>query len=144
MDGQLKSRALCQIEVELEPPQEIGNSPRGIRMIWKIKGGRVEGERLKGKMLPGGSDWALLRSDAAIDLDIRATILTSDGQLVAAYVRGVVNMAPDVCQKVRKCQSVDPSFETLSEKHACLNKIVGVGVLARTVTGVAGTIYEIL
>jgi hypothetical protein len=122
-------------------------------MIWQIKGGRVEGERLKGEFLPGGSDWALLRPDGAIDLDIRASILTNDGQLIAASAKGVVDMPPDLRQKVREGQSVDPSkyyfrdayfFETSSEKYAWLNKIVGVGVLARAPTGVSGTIYEIL
>jgi hypothetical protein len=62
-------------------------------------------------------------------------------------------MAAEVRQKVREGQSVDPSqyyfrdayfFETSSEKYVWLNKIIGVGVLARTVTGVVGTIYEIL
>ena len=153
MERQLESKPLCQIEVELEPPQEIGSTPRGMRMIWQIKGGKVEGERLKGKILPGGGDWALLRSDGAVDLDIRASILTNDGQLIAACAKGVVDMTPEVRQKLREGQSVDPSkyyfrdayfFETSSEKYAWLNKIVAVGVFARTVTGVSGTVYEIL
>jgi hypothetical protein len=101
MEDQLKSKTLCQIEVELEPPQEIVNTPRGIRMIWQINGGKVEGERLVGNILPGGGDWALLRSVGAIDLDIRATILTNDDQLIASRAKGVVDMVAEVRQKVR-------------------------------------------
>jgi hypothetical protein len=152
MEKQLESKALCAIEVELEPPQEIGNTPRGIRRIWQVAGGRVDGERLKGQILPGGSDWALLRSDGVVDLDIRVTILTSDGQLIAVSAKGLVDMPPDLRKKVREGQSVDPSkyyfrdayfFETSSEKYAWLNKILGVGAFELTATGVSGTVYEI-
>lgn len=153
MEKQLESKALFKINVELGTPQEIGNTPHGIRVIWLVTGGEIEGERLKGELLPGGSDWTLLRPDGALDLDIRATIRTDDGQLIGMCPKGVVDIPPDLRQKVREGQSVDPSkyyfraayfFETSSEKYVWLNKILAVGVMGRTATGVSGRVYEIL
>ena len=153
MQKQLQSKVLFEIKVELEPPQQIGNTPHGTRIIWGITGGKIEGQRLNGELLPGGSDWALLRPDGVVNLDIRATIRADDGHLICMCPRGLVDISPDLRQKLREGQPVDPSkyyfraayfFETSSEKYAWLNKIIAVGVLERTAEGIAGVVYEIV
>ncbi len=153
MQRQLQSKMLFEVRVELNPPQEVGNTPHGTRIIWGIAGGRIKGQRVSGELLPGGSDWALLRSDGVVNLDIRATIRTDDGHLICMCPRGLVNISPDLHRKLREGQPVDPSeyyfrtacfFETSSEKYSWLNKIIAVGVLERTATGVTGIVYEVV
>jgi hypothetical protein len=41
--------------------QKLGNTPYGERRIIDILGGTVEGPKLKGKILPGGADWQIVR-----------------------------------------------------------------------------------
>ena len=77
-----KLEHLFDVHVDLEAPQVVGPTPQGMRQIFIVKGGTVEGPRIKGKALPGGGDWALIRSDGAIQLDIRATVQTDDGALI--------------------------------------------------------------
>ena len=41
-------------------------------------GGTVDGPRLKGKVLPGGADWQIVRADGVVHLTARYTIETDD------------------------------------------------------------------
>ncbi len=66
----LKTELLCEVSVDLEPPQDVGNTPHGVRRIYYVKGGTLEGPKLKGEVLPGGGDWLLLRPDGAGELDV--------------------------------------------------------------------------
>jgi Protein of unknown function (DUF3237) len=65
------------------PVLTVGAVPHGTRTIYPITGGAFEGPRLRGKVLPGGADWALLRADGALELDLRITLETDDGALIA-------------------------------------------------------------
>src|SRR5580765_8712552 len=81
----LELTPLLQADIRLAPPQELGESPLGRRRIINITGGTFRGERLSGKVLPGGADWQVIRADGVADLDARYTLETSDGALI--YVR---------------------------------------------------------
>ncbi len=48
--------------------QKLGNTPYGERRIINIHGGTVEGPKLKGKVLPGGADWQIVRADGVVHL----------------------------------------------------------------------------
>jgi len=48
----------------LKPPVEIGAGPFGTRRYFEVSGGKVEGERLNGKVLAGGGDWLLVGPDS--------------------------------------------------------------------------------
>ena len=60
---------LFKAEITLATPQELGETPQGRRRIIGITGGRFCGERLSGRVLPGGADWQLVRADGVADLD---------------------------------------------------------------------------
>ena len=64
---------LYDMHVDLEAPQVIGQTPMGVRQVFIVKGGTFEGPKLRGTVLPGGGDWATMRPDGAIQLDVRAT-----------------------------------------------------------------------
>ena len=51
------------IEVTLAPPKEVGAIATGNRRVIDITGGTFEGERMRGKVLAGGADYQLVRSD---------------------------------------------------------------------------------
>ena len=50
----MRSRPLMTLCLKTAPVQDIGAAPRGTRVTFPITGGSFEGERLRGKVLPGG------------------------------------------------------------------------------------------
>src|SRR5437867_12237165 len=71
---------LFDIVVDLNPKLNIGDGPLGRRILFGAAGGRFEGPRLRGEVVPGGGDWALFRADGAMSLDVRLTLRTHDGR----------------------------------------------------------------
>ncbi len=73
----------------VEPPLQNGPGPKGIRAIFSVTGGEVEGERLNGKVLPIGADWALIETTGDwVHVDVRITIETDDGAYIHAEYLG--------------------------------------------------------
>ena len=148
----LRSEFLMQMSTELDDSQQLGETPVGGRRIVYVKGGQFAGAALKGQVLPGGGDWALVWKDGVSQVDVRITLRTDDGALIYVTYRGISTMTPEVRQRVLKGEAVNPSeyyfrttpiFETAAEKYAWLNKLVAVGVGRRTRTGAEYSVYAI-
>ena len=86
----LRSEYLCNLVVEIGDNQEIGNGPHGVRRIATVTGGKIEGPKIKGEVLPFGADWMVIRSDGAAELDIRVTIRTDDDELIYLNARAYI------------------------------------------------------
>ena len=144
-----KLEHLFDIHADLEAPQVVGATPQGMRQIFVVKGGTVEGPRVKGKMLLGGGDWALIRSDGAVQLDIRATLQTDDGAQIYATYGGLIVAEPAVFGRLLQGEDVplseyyfyvNPMFQTGAPQYAWLNKLIAIG-RGKVVTG--GVEYRI-
>jgi hypothetical protein len=127
---------LYDAHVDLEPPQTVGVTPAGNRQIFMVKGGRIEGPRIKADILPGGGDWALFRADGAIQLDVRATVKTEDGAFVYAHYSGLIIATPEVFGRLLGGDDVplseyylytNPMFQAGDGRYAWLNDLVAVG-----------------
>ena len=143
---------LFRVEITLGPPQELGEAPHGRRRIIPITGGRVSGERLSGRVLPGGADWQIVRADGVAELDARYTIETADGALVYVANRGVRHGPAGVLGRLAAGEPVDPAlyymrttpwFETGDARYAWLNRIVCVATGARRAAAVELDVYEV-
>ena len=143
---------LLSAAISLAPPQELGDTPQGRRRIIGITGGRFSGERLSGRVLPGGADWQVIRSDGVADLDARYTLETQDGALIYVRNRGLRHGPPDVLKKLAAGESVDPSlyymrttpsFETGDARYFWLNRMVCVASGARRAAAVELEVFEI-
>jgi len=148
----LNLRLLLKAEITLAPPQELGDTPQGRRRIINITGGRFSGERLSGRVLPGGADWQLIRADGVADLDARYTLETNDGALIYVRNRGLRHGPAEVLNKLSLGQNVDPSlyymrttpsFETGDARYAWLNRLVCVATGARRPSAVELEVFEI-
>lgn len=146
-------RKLFRAEISLAPAQELGATPLGRRRIIGITGGRFSGERLSGRVLPGGADWQVIRGDGVADLDARYTLETADGALVYVRNRGYRHGPRDILERLAAGESVDPSlyymrttplFETGDPRYEWLNRIVCVASGARRAAAVELEVYEIL
>jgi hypothetical protein len=145
-------RLLMTMEVTVVGAQRIGSAPLGTRVVAPIANGRFEGPRLRGKVLPGGSDWTLLRSDGVLELDLRVTLETDDGALISMTSFGLRHGPPETIAALARGESVEPStyyfrttprFETGHSKYQFLNRLLGVATGDRRIEGPIYTIYEV-
>ena len=65
------------LRARLDPPLAFGAGLRGDRMFFRATEGTVDGERLKGTLLPGGGDWLTAHPSGWGVLDVRAQIRDS-------------------------------------------------------------------
>jgi len=149
----ITSRPLMTVKVIAAPVQKLGAVPYGVRTYVPVAGGNFEGPRLRGKILPGGGDWLLLRSDGVLELDLRITLETDDHALIYMTFQGVRHGPPEVSAAFSRKDVVDPTryyfrtvprFETSAEPYAFLNRIVAVGVGETRPDGAVHRIDEIL
>jgi hypothetical protein len=148
----LLSTPTTAFKIAAAPPQKLGAVPHGIRSFVPVTGGDFEGPRLRGKILPGGGDWLLLRSDGVLELDLRITLETDDHALIYMTFQGLRHGPPDVIATLGRGEVVDPAryyfrtlprFETSAETYAFLNRIVTVGVGEARPDGAVHRIDEI-
>jgi len=149
----LEFRPLFVFQIEVRPPTIIGTTPGYDRRIGEIVGGSFEGERLRGRILSGGSDWQSLRRDGAITLDVRIVMQTDDGELIGMTYRGVRHGPKEVMDRVARGETVSPAeyylratpyYETASQKYDWLNRIVSVAYGHRLGGGAIYQVFEIL
>ena len=149
----MKSRPLMTVRIAAGPVQRLGAVPHGVRAIVPVTGGDFEGPRLRGKVLSGGGDWLLMRSDDVLELDLRITLETDDQALIYMTFQGLRHGPPDAITALGRGEAVDPAryyfrtlprFETSSETYAFLNRIITVGVGETRRDGAVHRIDEIL
>src|SRR3954471_1185445 len=143
---------LLRAEITLAPPQELGEGPLGRRRVIPITGGSFRGERLAGRVLPGGADWQVIRADGVAELDARYTLETDDGALIYVQNFGYRHGPADVLQRLAAGQPVDPAlyymrttprFETGAERYRWLNRLICVATGARRAAAVELEVYEV-
>jgi hypothetical protein len=139
--------------VSIAGPQKIGAVPLGTRLIAPIGGGVFDGPRMRGKVLPGGGDWTLLRADGVLELDLRVTLQTDDGALIHMASFGLRHGPADVIAAIGRGERVDPAtyyfrtfprFETAHPQYAFLNRLVAITTGDRRPEGPVYTIDEVL
>jgi hypothetical protein len=149
----VQSRFLMSLEVAVDSVQKVGVTPEGTRGIAPITGGHFEGPRLRGKALPGGGDWTLLRGDGVLELSLRLTLETEDGALITMTSFGLRHGPPEVIAALARGERVDPAtyyfrttprFETAAPQYRFLNGILAVATGDRRPGGPIYTIDEVL
>jgi hypothetical protein len=125
-----------ELRVQVGPPLDVGPVPGGRRRIVAILGGTFEGSGLRGRVLPGGADWQIVRADGLGELDTRYTLETDDSKLIYVQNVGIRHASPEVSAKLMKGEPVDPSlvyfrtvpkFETSAPELAWLMRSIFVG-----------------
>jgi len=139
--------------VTVDPPLDLGDVGKGGRRIVPITGGDFSGPHIRGKVLPGGADWQVLRNDGVAELEARYTLRADDGALI--YVRNLAlrHGPPDVMAALAAGRPVDPTgyyfrgatfFETSDARYAWITKNIVVCTGEREPTGVKLKFYQLL
>jgi hypothetical protein len=151
-------RPLCTYRATLERVQhDTGVAQFGRRMIAVVTGGDFDGERLRGTVLNGGGDWALI-DDArdVLRLDARVTWQTHDGAKIYVSYTGVFRPRSEGPKQFARGGTLTeqdrrelyfrtrPVFETGDARYLWLNDIVCIGIGLVTPAGVAYEIHEVL
>jgi len=136
----MRSRSLMTLRLITAPVQNIGAGPRGSRLTFPITGGTFEGDRLRGKVLPGGGDWVVKRADGVLEFDLRITLETDDGAVIHMTFEGLRDDGAPGGPYFRTV----PRFETADSKYAFLNRLLAVGTGEIHADGPVHVIEEIL
>jgi hypothetical protein len=136
----MRTRPLFTLRLATAPVQEIGAASHGRRTTFPVNGGSFEGDRLRGKVVPGGDDWATQRADGVMELDLRVTLETDDGALIYMTFDGIRDDAAPGGPYFRTL----PRFETAAASYAFLNKVLAVGRGELRADGPVHLIEEIL
>jgi hypothetical protein len=113
---EIRTEFLFAIAIEVAKPVVLGPGPLGTRINVTVNSGTFEGPRLKGIVLPGGSDWIVLRGDNAMQLDVRLPLQTDDGAVINMVYRGIRHGPKEVIDRLNRGEDVDPR-STISALH---------------------------
>jgi hypothetical protein len=125
-----------ELRATVAAPVVIGQVPGGTRRIVAITGGTFEGPGIKGKVVPGGADWQMIRADGFSELDTRYTLETDKGQIIYVQNAGMRHAPAAVMEKLLKGETVDPSlvyfrtvpkFETAAPELQWMTRAVFIG-----------------
>jgi hypothetical protein len=132
----------------LKPPLPIGPGPIGTRVYYEIASGEVSGERLRGTVL-GGGEWALIRPDGFLNVDVRAQLSTHDGASLYVQYLGLLELN-DAVQAALTAGGgtgyddqyfyTNPRIETGDERYAWVNTTFFIGE-GRLIPG--GVMYRV-
>ncbi len=149
----LSKEPVFRIQADLGEITEVGPTPYGGRRVIEILGGRVSGARLSGRILSGGADWQIIRSDGVADIQARYVIETDAGARVLVRSDGLRHGPPGVLEKIAAGAKVDPSlyyfraalrFEAAAKELDWLNRAIFLAVGARERLSVRLDVYELL
>ena len=149
----LKSEFLMSLDIEVGDSHILGDTPDGMRRVDLLGGGRFEGPKLRGRVLPGGSDLLLVRGDGGVRTDVRLLLQTDDDAKIVVTYRGSRHGPEAVMRRIAAGEEVPasdyylrnaPFFETAAPAYAWLNRIVAVGIGERIPGGARYDIYEVL
>ena len=140
-----------RLDATVAPPLELGEIPPGRRRIVALTDGTFTGPDLKGTLLPVGSaDWQTVLPDGTAHGEIRYTLQTDKGELLAVESRSIRHGSPEVLARLAAGEDVDPSayvfrastsIRTSATELDWLNRGVFVSVGARRPTGVSYETY---
>jgi hypothetical protein len=146
--AQIKTEYLMTLHADLEPPQAIDAAT----LIFNVKSGWVEGPRIKGKLVAPGADWLQILPSGVWRLDVRATVVTDDEQMIFGSYNGIIAFPEATAAKVASGSPITqadvnyfvtaPTFRTASEKYSWLNRVQAVGKMVQLSTDPANTLVR--
>jgi hypothetical protein len=149
----LSAEPIFTIHAELEAIMNLGQTPLGERRIINILGGPVRGPRLNGRILPGGADWQIIRTDGAADIQARYTIESDAGARILVDSEGLRHGPPEIMARLARGEDVDPAlyyfrtlmrFETADPAVDWMNRTLAIAHGKREARAVRLDVYEVL
>ena len=127
---------IADLVVRVATPTVVSSS----RRVIGITGGEVLGPRIRGRVLPVGADFQVIRPDHTTELEARYVLETGSGSLIYVVNTGYRHGPPEAMERLQRGEAVDPSliyfrctprFETADPEYQWLTRHVFVGSAAR-------------
>jgi hypothetical protein len=108
---------------------------------------------MKGKILPGGADFQIIRPAGLIDLVARYVVEMDDGALIYVENTGIRTGPREARERLQRGEAVDPKliyfrtaprFETGSDKYRWMMQTLFVASAQRHQTRVVIDVYKVL
>ncbi len=144
---------VADLVVLVDRPIEVGDTGAGLRRVIAILGGTVQGPLLRGRVLPGGADFQLVRSATLAELDARYALELDDGRRIYVANRALRRAPAEVTARLVRGEAVDPSlvyfrcapsFEVADEGLRWLAESLFVGSGARHPGRVEMSFFRVL
>ncbi|RMY46489.1 hypothetical protein D0865_09253 [Hortaea werneckii] len=166
---------LFHLECDMEDFHHIGQGPFGNRStvivsnpliqslddqtsltLSQFKGGRFEGPRMRGTILPGGGDWEIVQDHDDIQtahLNTRYNLQTHDGAIIYIQTTGTRTGKRSVLEKLGEDKSISPdqfrmrlnlTLETGDSRYSWVNDGVFIASSGRSGTQVIYDAYQVL
>ncbi len=120
LPGSIELVTLAGVSVAAGERHRVDGGPFGDRLLAAISDGRWDGERVAGRIVGAGGDWARPAPGGVMLLDVRQVLETDDGATSYVAYQGR-------CDRSRGTYTVAPTFETTDEHYTWLNAVQAVG-----------------
>lgn len=132
-------KSLARMEVQLAEQIDLGNGPKGHRVIVNVLSLRFIAEDFEAELATDdAADWATLSDNGTLAaLDVRATLKTSDGAIIYVEYGGRMDMSTGLL-------ATAPTFQTSAPRYLWLNRIqaVAAGLIDPETGLLVYTLYE--
>jgi Protein of unknown function (DUF3237) len=145
---------MAQVRCDAAAVQSLGiDAKTGAERRWvPLSGGTVSGPELQGRIVEGGADWQLLRSDGVLEISAHYVVATDGGAFIEVTSNGLRHGPPEVMARLARGEAVDPGeyffrtlmrFATGHPAWAHLNKVMALAVGQREAARVLLDVYRI-
>lgn len=151
---ELRSSYIGELAIEIAGSHIMEATPFGrTRRIDYFESGWFRGPRVDARVVKGSADALLRRNDGVLTPDVRLVLEGVDGRFIYVQYRGLRHGPDAVIDRIAAGERVDPSeyylrtallFETDSERHGWLNKVLAVGVGRREPGAAIYDVHEVL
>ena len=140
------------ITVEVTEPIDAGITPKGQVRLIPFTSGRFEAGDVRGVLLPGGTDWQLVRADGVLEIRAHYLLETEQGERIEVISEGLRHALPGVLERIAQGENVPADqyyfrtcvrMSTASERLAEFNRTLFVAVGERSRTGARMTLYAV-
>ena len=140
----------CDLSVQLDPVQKLGEGLAGARRIIPIIGGTVRGPKISGKILNLGADWQTIFSNGVAELDTRYSFETDDGALIDIRNFGYRHGSSPTMARIAAGETVSPDdyymrttahLETGDPRYSWVNQMIFLGTGGRERNKVLMSLY---
>jgi hypothetical protein len=143
--AQIKLEYIMTLHADLDPPQAIDSA----NLIFNVKGGWVDGPKIKGKLVAPAADWLQILPSGVWRLDVRGTMITDDEQMIFTSYNGIISHSEKSAAKMASGSPIThddapyfataPTFRTAAEKYTWLNNMQAVGKMVQLSTDPANS-----
>ena len=150
--AEINTRFLFTIALEIHV-SSLGETPYGGRRAFYFDAGSFDGPKLKGRVLPDGGGWSLIRRDDVMEVDARLILETDDNHEICMAWKGLRHGPKEVMDRLYRGEIVDPGayyfratpyFETSSEKYGWLNGICSIASGSLSANARTLDVYQVL